>query len=75
MKIYRPNIDDPSETYDRILTPDGTELVAVDDTSPTGCTGCVFQSHQKFAGMYCSDTPFCNDNSRDDNRTIIWVKQ
>ncbi len=73
MKTFHPH-DDQSDTYDRIVTPDGTELVAVDDTSPTCCTGCAFQSHQKFAGMYCSDTPFCSGRSRNDGRSIIWVK-
>ncbi len=73
MKTFHPH-DEQCDTYDRIVTPDGTELVAVDDTSRPGCKGCAFQSHQHVDGLSCRDTPFCSDSARDDNRTIIWVK-
>jgi hypothetical protein len=72
MKTYRLG-DNQSETYDQIITPDGTVLVAKDEH---GCIGCAFErgGRDNVDGLYCADTPFCSDHIRTDGRSVIWVK-
>lgn len=57
-------------TYDKIITPTGMLLKAVECDD---CKGCALDEFSEEVGMYCSQAPLCS-SQRSDRKSVIWAR-